>query len=156
MERLALHGGTPVRDGTKRWPKWPQFDEHELRNVREVFESGTWGGTAHGPMKMAAQEKFAAYHDARFGIGLISCTAGLEIGLKAFGVGAGDEVIVPAFTFIATAFAPMYLGATAVMADIHPGSLLPRSRPHRGGDHAAHPRHQPGALRRLSGGYGAF
>ena len=49
-------------------------------------------------MKMAAQEKFAAYHDARFGIGLISCTAGLEIGLKAFGVGAGDEVIVPAFT----------------------------------------------------------
>ena len=43
MERLALHGGTPVRDGAKRWPKWPQFDETELRNVREVFESGTFG-----------------------------------------------------------------------------------------------------------------
>lgn len=123
MERLALHGGTPVRDGGKRWPKWPQFDETELRNVRAVFESNLWGGTSHGPMKMAAQEQFAAYHDAKFGVGLISCTAGLEIGLKAFGVGAGDEVIVPAFTFIATAFAPMYLGATPVMADIHPGSL---------------------------------
>ncbi len=123
MERLALLGGTPVRDGTKSWPKWPQYGETELDNVRAVFESRVWGGTAHGPMKTAAQERFAAYHDARFGIGLTSCTAGLEIGLKAFGVGAGDEVIVPAFTFIATAFAPMYLGATPVMADIDPASL---------------------------------
>ena len=82
MERLALHGGTPVRDGTKRWPKWPQYDERELRNVQEVFESRTWGGTAHGPMKTAAQEQFAAYHDARFGIGLTSCTAGLESGSR--------------------------------------------------------------------------
>ena len=123
MERLALLGGTPARDGTKRWPKWPQYGETELDNVRAVFESRVWGGTAHGPMKTAAQERFAAYHDARFGIGLTSCTAGLEIGLKAFGVGAGDEVIVPAFTFIATAFAPMYLGATPVMADIDPASL---------------------------------
>ena len=50
MERLALHGGTPVRDGTKRWPKWPQYDEHELRNVQEVFERrdlGRHGARTH-------------------------------------------------------------------------------------------------------------
>ncbi len=121
MEKLALLGGTPVR--TAPFPSWPQGGERELFYLRQVVEGRTWGGTAHGPMVQALMERFCAYHDARFGVPLTSCTAGLEIGLRAFDIGPGAEVIVPAYTFIATAYAPMLVGADVVFADVEPNGF---------------------------------
>jgi dTDP-4-amino-4,6-dideoxygalactose transaminase len=116
-EPLAIDGGTPVR--AKPFTEWPAHDEREVRAVQKVVESGNWGGFP-SPNEHAARfaEEFAAYHKARYGICTASGTTALEVALKAAGVRAGDEVIVPALTFVATAAAPLYMGAIPVFADI--------------------------------------
>ena len=118
MEKLALLGGTPVR--TRSFPPWPQSDGRDLNYLRDVLETSQWGGTIHGPKVTSFCDTFARYTDAAFGVGMTSCTAGLELALRAFDVGPGDEVIVPSFTFIATAFAPLGLGAEIVLVDLDP------------------------------------
>ncbi len=118
MEKSALLGGTPVR--MRPFPSWPQSDGRDLDYVREVLETSQWGGTIHGPKVTAFCEAFAHYSDAAYGVGMTSCTAGLELALRAFEVGPGDEVIVPAYTFIATALAPLATGADIVFVDMDP------------------------------------
>ena len=76
-----------------------------------------------GPHGEALEHEIADYCGARFGIGVASGTEALELGLHACGVGAGDEVIVPSFTFIATGSAVSALGARPVFADIEPGTF---------------------------------
>jgi dTDP-4-amino-4,6-dideoxygalactose transaminase len=116
---LAIDGGTPVR--TTPWPSWPVHDEREVAALREVVESGNWGGFP-SPNVQAKRfaEAFAAYHTARFGSCTSSGTAALEVALKAAGVARGDEVIIPALTFVATPAAALYMGAVPVFADIDP------------------------------------
>jgi dTDP-4-amino-4,6-dideoxygalactose transaminase len=120
-EKLAIDGGTPLR--TKAWPSWPAHDEREVAALREVVESGNWGGFP-SPNVKAAQlaERFAAHHTARFGVCTASGTTALEVALKVAGVRAGDEVIVPALTFVATAAAALYMGAAPVFVDIDPAT----------------------------------
>lgn len=69
------------------------------------------------------ETEFAAYAGTRSAVGLNSGTDALFLSLKALGVGPGDEVIVPSFTFIATAFAVSYCGATPVFCDIDPATF---------------------------------
>ncbi|HXC32606.1 MAG TPA: DegT/DnrJ/EryC1/StrS family aminotransferase [Verrucomicrobiae bacterium] len=88
--------------------------------VEEVLVSQKF---ALGPQGEALEEEIAAACGARYGIGLASGTEALELGLHACGVGLGDEVIVPAFTFIATGSAVSALGARPVFADIEPASF---------------------------------
>ncbi len=76
-----------------------------------------------GPQGAALEEEIAQYCGARYGIGVASGTEALELALHACGVAAGDEVIVPAFTFIATGSAVSALGARPVFADIEHGSF---------------------------------
>ena len=76
-----------------------------------------------GPHGEALEREIAEACGTRFGIGVASGTEALELGLHACGVGAGDEVIVPAFTFIATGSAVSALGARPVFADIDPGTF---------------------------------
>jgi dTDP-4-amino-4,6-dideoxygalactose transaminase len=76
-----------------------------------------------GPQGDALEREIAEVCGTRFGIGVASGTEALELGLHACGVGAGDEVIVPAFTFIATGSAVSALGARPVFADIEPGTF---------------------------------
>ena len=76
-----------------------------------------------GPHGDALEREIAESCGTRFGIGVASGTEALELGLHACGVGAGDEVIVPAFTFIATGSAVSALGARPVFADIEPGTF---------------------------------
>ncbi len=116
---LAIDGGPRVR--RTRFTAWPVHDEREVQVLREVVESGNWGGFP-SPNERAAKfaKSFAAYHTARFGICTASGTTALEVALKAAGVSAGDEVIIPALTFVATAAAPLYMGAVPVFADIDP------------------------------------
>lgn len=125
MAKLALRGGMPVRE--KPFPRWPVFDENELEGLKKVLESGVWG--VGGVWKRRFEEEFAAYQDARYGVAVTSGTAALEVSLRAVGVGCGDEVIVPPYTFMATVTAVLYVNAIPVFADIDPETytLDPRS-----------------------------
>lgn len=114
MEKLAILGGEPVR--RKPFASYPVFDERELSALREVLESGIWGG--YNPKVAEFEESFANFHNARFGITAANGTVTLETALAAAGIGAGDEVIVPPISFIATATAVLRIGATPVFADI--------------------------------------
>lgn len=80
-----------------------------------MIDSGTF---ILGPEGRALEAEFARLQGVGFGVGMDSGTSALEIGLKALGVGPGDEVVVPAFTFIATATAVSAVGATPVFADV--------------------------------------
>ena len=97
----------------------PLFDlrltEADLAAVEEVLRSG-W--LTLGPRTIAFEEAFAAHLGAKFAVAVSSCTAALHLAYLAAGVGPGDEVIVPAFTFAATGAAALYCGATPVFADI--------------------------------------
>ncbi len=76
-----------------------------------------------GPQGAAFEQELAQYSQRRFGVGVASGTDALILGLRACGVGPGDEVIVPAFTFVATAGAVTALGARPVFADSEPDTL---------------------------------
>ena len=125
MNQLAINGGQPIR--TKPWPKWPVFDDGDIARVSAAIESGVWG--IGGKLIGEFEAKFADYCGSKHGITVTSGTTALEIALQAGGAGPGDEVIVPAYTFVATATAVLKVGAVPVFADIDPLSynLCPRS-----------------------------
>ncbi len=100
-------------------PQLPLFDlrlqPQDLEAVAETLRSG-W--LTLGPRTAELERAFAEHLGARHAIALSSCTAALHLAYLAAGVGPGDEVIVPAFTFVATAAAALYCGATPVFAEI--------------------------------------
>ena len=114
--KLALLGGEPLRGPDKKWPDWPIFDDTERQALSQVLESGTWFS---GPRVEAFQEEYAAFQGAKHCIACNSGTAALEIALEALGVGPGDEVIVPPYTFIATASSVARIGAYPVFVDVN-------------------------------------
>jgi dTDP-4-amino-4,6-dideoxygalactose transaminase len=114
MEKLAILGGAPIRQNP--FAAYPVFDERELSALKEVLESGIWGG--YNPKVSEFERAFADFHQASFGITAVNGTVTLETALTASGIGAGDEVIVPPVSFIATATAVLRIGATPVFADI--------------------------------------
>jgi dTDP-4-amino-4,6-dideoxygalactose transaminase len=119
MAELAIAGGHPVRP--QGYPAWPVFDEHDVEVVARTVRSGNWGGFPEpGPNAAAFEDAFAAYQGARHGILMVNGTVTMEVALKALGIGWGDEVIVPALTFAATAYAPMAAGALPVVVDVTP------------------------------------
>jgi dTDP-4-amino-4,6-dideoxygalactose transaminase len=131
MNELAHLGGTPTRQ--KPFTAWPVYGEGEERALLEVLHSGQWWSGNLSYLMPTAEQKpsqamlferqFAEFHGVRYGLACSSGTAALELVLKAAGVGPGDEVIVPPYTFVATATAPLLLGATPVFCDVEPGTL---------------------------------
>lgn len=113
MAKLALKGGKKVRE--KSFPSWPIFGEEERKNLLEVFESGNWW---YGEKVKEFEKKYAKFQGAKFGVTCTNGTAALEISLLTCGIGAGDEVIVPPYTFVATASAVLKVNAIPVFADI--------------------------------------
>ena len=111
---LALHGGTPVRN--KAWPRWPQWDENERAGLLAVLERGEWGGYDRAVREF--ETAFAARHAAAHCVTTVNGTTTLETALRALDIGPGDEVIVPPYTFVATASAVRIVGATPVFADV--------------------------------------
>lgn len=119
---LALHGGTPVRDVQQRpFPRWPVFWDDEKQAVQEVLNSGHvnyWTGERGRQF----QAEFAASMGVKEAIAVNSGTSALHVALAAAGVGPGDEVIVPARSFIATASAVTNQYAAPIFADIDPAT----------------------------------
>jgi dTDP-4-amino-4,6-dideoxygalactose transaminase len=95
----------------------PDFDEAEARAVADVLASG-W--VSQGPRVARFEEAFAARVGARYGVATTSCTTALHLALRLANIGPGDEVVCPSYSFIATANAILYVGATPVFADIDP------------------------------------
>lgn len=114
--QLAIHGGTPVRSATQTWPAWPVVGDAERAALNDVLESGKWW---YGERVVQFEEEFAAFQDARFGVSCTSGTTALEVALQALGIGRGDEVIVPAYTFIATASSVARVGAVPIFVDVN-------------------------------------
>ncbi|HEY3078813.1 MAG TPA: DegT/DnrJ/EryC1/StrS family aminotransferase [Chloroflexota bacterium] len=119
--QLAARGGTPVR--TQPFPEPVVWDDRELQEVTEVIRSGQWGGGIGAVKNARLGELMARLHDARYGIPVSSGTAALEVALLALGVRPGDEVIVPAYTWIATPLSVLSVGAIAVFADVDPATF---------------------------------
>lgn len=112
---LAIQGGTPVR--TKPFPSWPIFGDEEERCLIAALRSGKWGKLA-GDEVAQFEKRFAEYHGAKHGFGIVNGTTGLRLTLLAMGIEAGDEVIIPPFTFLATASAVVESNARPVFVDI--------------------------------------
>jgi len=93
----------------------PSTGEEEWQAAREPLMSG-W--LTQGPKVAQFERAFAARHAVKHALAASSCTTGLHLILAAMGIGPGDEVIVPAFTWVATANVVLYCGATPVLADV--------------------------------------
>ena len=104
----------------------PYLGREEAEAAMAAIESG-W--VAQGPRVADFERAFAELVQAEHAVAVSSCTAALHLALVAVGVEAGDEVIVPSFSFIATANAPTYLGATPVMVDVDAktGNITPET-----------------------------
>lgn len=122
MPRLAIHGGPPVApQGLLN--RWPRITEEDLAAVQRVLKSGVWGRLKVDPEESEVgqwEAEWAAFTGAPYSVAVSSGTAALEVALKAVEVGPGDEVIVPAVTYIATATAVILAEAVPVVVDVDP------------------------------------
>ena len=98
----------------------PSTGEEEWQALREPLESG-W--LTQGPKVAEFETGFAARHEVAHALATTSCTTALHLALAAHGIGPADEVIVPAFTWVATANAAAYCGAVPVFVDVDPVSF---------------------------------
>ena len=137
MAILAINGGP--KQVTGQFPAWPVFDEAEINAITEVIKSGNWGGKWGSawwrcfspdpgaaaekkdlPQVVLFQEEFAKFHGVKYAVACANGSAALEVSLKALGIGSGDEVIVPPYTFVTTATSVLMVNAIPVFADIDP------------------------------------
>lgn len=119
ISALAIDGGPPVR--TASFAPWPSLSEDEIQAVSRVLRSGRlnyWTGEEVRHF----EKEFAAFAGCRHGLAVANGTVALELALYALKIGAGDEVIVPSRTFIASASCAVMRGAKPVFADVDPVS----------------------------------
>jgi dTDP-4-amino-4,6-dideoxygalactose transaminase len=116
MDRLAIQGGPKAV--TAGLPHWPQFSASAIDAVDEVLRSGKvnyWTGRRG----MEFERRFAEWQGSRHAISASSGTSALHVALTALGIGPGDEVIVPSYTFIASSFSIVQAGAVPRFADVN-------------------------------------
>lgn len=118
MSRLAIFGAE--KSCNFDWPSWPVHGSEERTALLEVLESGKWW---YGEKVKEFESKYAEFQNAKFAVTATSGTTALEAALKALGIGAGDEVIVPPYTFMATASAVLRVNAIPIFADIEPDTF---------------------------------
>lgn len=95
----------------------PSFDESEIELLRECLRSG-W--VTQGPLTERFEALVGRHHGAKHALATTSCTAALHLATSALGLGPGDEVVVPAFTWVTSAHCVEYVGAKPVFADVNP------------------------------------
>ncbi|MEN6356597.1 MAG: DegT/DnrJ/EryC1/StrS family aminotransferase [Armatimonadota bacterium] len=118
MSELAIFGAE--KSCNCQWPSWPVHGDEERTALLEVLESGKWW---YGEKVKEFESKYAGFQNAKFGVTATSGTTALEAALDALGIGAGDEVIVPPYTFMATASAVLRVNAIPIFADIEPDTF---------------------------------
>lgn len=120
MPELALEGG-PEAAAALDVPDWPRVTEADSQNVLDALESGNWCRLSDGAEWVDQFEaEFAEYHDAEHAIAVANGTVAIELALRMLDVQPGDEVLVPAYTFIATASAVTDVGAVPRFVDVDP------------------------------------
>lgn len=120
-ETLAIHGGRAVIQQALQAPSWPPVTTAGEERLLEVYRSRKW--SFHSPAERDFAASFADHHGAEHGVFMANGTVTLESALAACGITTGDEVIVPALTWPATAMAVHYRGATPVFVDVEPDTL---------------------------------
>ena len=131
MAHLAINGGQPVR--TEPFTPWPIPTLDGKDALIRVYESGKWWRFAFGQgVELAEpeegersevvlfQEEFARYHGCRYGIAAANGTGTIEIGIRALNLDIGDEIIVPAYTYIASATCILQNNCVPVFVDVDP------------------------------------
>lgn len=117
MSNLATNGGPPVRSAP--YPAWPEHDDRERSRLLAVLESGKWWST-DGDVTRQFEEAWGNFHGVAPAVACTNGTHAVELLLAAAGVGEGDEVIVPAWSFLATMSAVLMVNATPVLVDVEP------------------------------------
>ena len=118
-DTLAINGGTPINE--RPFPVWPSFDLAVMDDIKRILETGKvnyWTG----PAGMKFEDAWAKWCGARYGISTSNGTSALHTALAGLGIGPGDEVIVPSYTFIASSFSICQAGAVPVFADVEKDS----------------------------------
>lgn len=116
-ERLALYGGEKtVNTGFS----WPEFDENEVEAVVAVVRSGQWGNPDCTGLVETFEKEFADFCGAKYAVSCVNGSVSLRLALIAIGIRPGDEVIVPPYTFIATASTVVEANGVPVFVDIDP------------------------------------
>ncbi|MCP5520269.1 MAG: DegT/DnrJ/EryC1/StrS family aminotransferase [Verrucomicrobiales bacterium] len=118
LTKPALVGGAKACDF--EWPRWPVHGDAERSRLLAVLESGQWW---FGERVREFEAAYAAFQGSRFAVTCTNGTTAIEMALRGLGVVEDDEVIVPPYTFIATASAAVTVGAIPVFADIQPDTL---------------------------------
>ncbi|MBQ9545224.1 MAG: DegT/DnrJ/EryC1/StrS family aminotransferase [Clostridia bacterium] len=116
MPVLAKCGGTPLR--SKKPLGWTVASERDREGLREVYDGSFWA--PGGEKEKEFCEEFAAFSDVKHCFTVANGTVSIQLILRALGIGYGDEVIVPPYTFIASVSSLIYAGVTPVFADIDP------------------------------------
>src|SRR5512137_2127280 len=114
--QLAINGGPKAV--TNKLQGWPHFDENAIKAVEAVLRSGKvnyWTGK----QGMEFEKQFAGWQGSRYAISVATGTAALHVALGSLGIGPGDEVIVPSYTFIASSFSIVQAGAIPRFADVN-------------------------------------
>ena len=130
-EQAAILGGTPVR--TAPFHPWPVSGPEEEQGLLDVLHSGKWWRYAfgqgvdladpeEGPQSRVVQfqEAFARHHDCRYGLAAANGTGTLEVGIRAMDLDIGDEIIVPPYTYVASATAVLQNNLVPVFVDVDP------------------------------------
>ena len=129
-EALAIHGGAPAKQqpDPPMYPGGMMIDDAEEAAVLEVLRSKRlfrYHGATPGPSKVQAlEEAFAANKGTQYAVAVTSGTTSLVTGLQGIGVGPGDEVIVPAYTWIASAAAILAVGAVPIVCEVDETLLM--------------------------------
>lgn len=114
---LAINGGPKT---VERDFAWPVYDESDINGVAEIVRSGKWGNPDCGGEVAAFEKEFAAYCGSNYALLCVNGSVALRLALIACGVRPGDEVIVPPYTFIATASIVIESNCVPVFVDIDP------------------------------------
>jgi perosamine synthetase len=118
--QIALKGGKPVR--TTPWPKWPVFTDKDKTDLAALLDDGRMTSIT-GPKVREFEEKYAAAFGARHALATCNGVTAIHLALAALEIGPGDEVIVPAHTFIGTSIPVLMANAIPVFVDISPDSF---------------------------------
>ena len=116
-EQLAINGGSKTL--SKNF-SWPIYDERDVAAISEVANSGNWGTPDCAGLVEQFEKEFAAYCGSKYAITCVNGSVALRLALIACGVRPGDEVIVPPYTFIATASIVLESNCVPVFVDIDP------------------------------------